>query len=111
MVLWFTSLLLMKYSRLGLGELDVRLLGLRPFLPRAKRLLQPGLHRLGIEVSGDAEDDVVGIDILLVPVQQVLTRDRRNCGVLGNSRVGVVFAVRDNAAFAMDDGLYVIVAA
>src|ERR1019366_7377980 len=43
-------------------------LGLRSFLPRIECLAQRGFHRFRVEVAGDAEDDVVGMHVLLVPV-------------------------------------------
>ncbi len=72
MLLWFTSDLSTGIARLGLGELDVRRLRRRTFRPRLEGLAQLGFHRLGIEVAGDAEDDVVGMDVLLMPVEQIL---------------------------------------
>ena len=112
MLLWFTSVLRTKYKPgFGSRELDVGRFRVGPFLPRIECLAQLGLHRFRVEVAGDAEDDVVGINVLLVPVQQVLAGDRGNRRVLGNAGVRIVLAVGDDAAFAMHDGIHVVVAA
>ncbi len=102
----------MEYTaRFRLCELDVRPLRHRTFRPRLECLTQTRFHRLGIEVAGDAEDDVVGINELLMPADQVLTCYRGDGRVFRNARVRVVFAVDDDAALASDDGVDVIVTA
>ena len=98
MLLWFTSVLLHEVHSPGLGSVNLMsgALRRRSFRPRLEGLAQLGFHRLGIEVAGDAEDDVVGINVLLVPVQQVLAGDRGNGRVLRHARVRIVLAVGDD---------------
>ncbi len=69
-VVWFTSDFSIEVvARRWRRELDVRRLRLRALRPRFKGFAQLGFHLLGIEVAANTEDDVVGLDIFVVPVQ------------------------------------------
>jgi hypothetical protein len=96
---------------LGLMKLDLRLGRHRGLLPALESLPQSTLHCGGIEIAGDAEDDVVGVDILLVPLQQIVAGDGGNGGVFGDAGVRIIGAVGEANGFAAGDGVDVIIAA
>ena len=58
----------------GLGgvECNIRLLRRGASFPGAERLAQLGFHRSGIEVAHETQNDVVGMDVGAVPVNQIL---------------------------------------
>ena len=84
---------------------------LRTFRPRIESLAQPGFHGDGVEVTGDAENDVVGVNVFVVPVDQVLARDGGNGRVLRHAGVGIVGAVGQLDGFALGNFADLVVAA
>src|SRR5581483_10188564 len=83
----------------------------RPLLPRSKRLSQLRLHRAGIEIAGKTENDVVGINVRFMPVEQVLTCDSSDGGVFRNSRVGTLGTVTQFCCLSRNDGTSIVVSA
>src|ERR1700684_3610040 len=63
------------------------------FGPRVECGAQLGFHRGAIEVSTNAENNVVGMHVLAVPVHQILSRYRGHRRVFGLAGVGIVGAV------------------
>src|SRR5579863_8580764 len=76
---------------------------IRTFGPGIERGAQPGFHGGGIEISADAENDVIGVHVLAVPVHQVLASDRGNGRIFRNAGIGIVHAVSQFYGFAMRD--------
>ena len=64
-----------------------------PLRPRCKGLAQTSFHLRRIEVADDAENDVVRVNILAVPVDQILARDGRHGRIFRDSRIRTVCAV------------------
>ncbi len=86
MVLWFTSSFGIKIVT-GLGGivLDFILRERWTFWPRVEGGAQPSFHGGRIEVAANTKNDVVGMNVFTVPVDQVLARDRRDGCILGNA--------------------------
>ena len=97
----------------GLGRIvfDVVLRNVRTFRPRVESLAQPGFYGDGIKISADAENDVVGVHIFVVPVDQVLARDGGDRRVLGDAGVGIVGAIGQLDRFALRNFTDLVVAA
>ena len=97
----------------GLGRrvLHIILRKRRTFRPGVECGAQAGFHGGGIEVAADAENDVVGMNVAAVPVDQILTRDGGDGGVFGHAGVGIVGAVSQLDGFAVRDFADVVVAA
>ena len=66
----------------------------RAFGPRFECRAQLGFHRGGIEVAADTENDIVGLHVLAVPADQILSRHRRDRSVFRHARIGIVGAIR-----------------
>src|SRR6185312_16241330 len=81
------------------------------FGPAFKSGAQLLLHNSGIKVSGDAEDNVVGVNVPGVPVQQILTRNGRHRGVFSLARIRAVGPVAQLGSFARGDLVQIVVAA
>jgi len=79
--------------------------------PGLERGAQFGFHGGRVEVSADAENDVVGMYVLAVPVEQILTRDCGYRGVFRHAGVGIVSAVRQLHRLALRNFANLIVAA
>ena len=97
----------------GLGgfKLDFRRFCSRAFGPIAKSATQLSFHLGGIEVARKSENDVVGMDVCLVPIEQVLPCDRRNGRVFGYPRIWIAGAIRQPRGFAYGNLADVVVAA
>ncbi len=97
----------------GLGGrvLDLVLRNRRTFGPGVECGAQPGFHGGGIEVAADAENDVVGMNVVAVPVDQVLASDGGDGCVFGHAGVGIVGAVSQFDGFAVGNFADVVVAA
>ena len=69
----------------GLGRVIVNFIlrQRRPFGPLVECGAEPGFHCGGIEIAANAKNNVVGMNVLAVPFDQVLARDGRNGRVLG----------------------------
>ena len=60
----------------------------RPLRPGGESLPQLGFHRGRVKVSDEAEENVVWMNVTLMPVEQVVPRDRGDGRVLGNASIG-----------------------
>ena len=69
-----------------------------------------GLHRRGIEVAADADDELA-LEGAIVPGLQVGQRDGADGGELRLARVGTVGAVDQLGRFALGDSVLIVVAA
>ncbi len=96
---------------LGRMDFDFRFRSRRTLWPGCERSLQLGFHGGGIEVTADADDDVVGLNVLLVPVEKVVALDRENGGVFRLARVRTVGSVGELDRFACGDRGGIVVAA
>src|SRR4029077_18576514 len=70
---------------------------------------QSGLHGRRIEIATYAENDVIGVNILLVPVDQVLARDRSDGGVLGHACVRIIGTVSEFGGLTVSDPSHIVV--
>src|SRR5579871_2524676 len=80
------------------------------FRPGVKGRVQLGFHGRGIEVSADAENDLVGMNVLAVPIDQILARNGRDGGVLGFAGVRIVPAIGENGGLASGNLADIVVA-
>ena len=72
---------------------------------------QLGFHRGRIEIAADAENNIVGIHVGFVPIDQVLPRYCSNGGILGDASVGIIGAVCKSSGFALRDLADLVVSA
>src|SRR6266702_667603 len=79
---------------LCLMEFDFWLLKRRAFWPGAECLPKFSFHLRRIEIPRDAQNDVVGVNMRMMPVDQILASDRGNRCVLRNTRIRILRAVR-----------------
>src|SRR6202140_6009409 len=82
----------------------------RTFGPRVECGVQLGFHRGGIEVSTNAENNVVGMHVLAVPVNQILSRYRGHSRVFGLAGVRIIGAVGQFHGLAASDFANFVVA-
>src|SRR5215469_10168970 len=93
------------------GELDPWLARLWSFRPITESLTELGFHAGGIEVADHADDDVVGMSVLRVPVDQVLTGDGVDGRVFFLARVRILRTVGEFYRLAAGDlGGFVVAA-
>src|SRR5580698_9868688 len=83
----------------------------RALFPASKNLTEFGFHGGGIEVASDPQNDVVGMNVGLMPVDEVLACDRGHGRVLGFASVRIVGAVGQLEGFAAGNFADVVVAA
>ncbi len=81
------------------------------FRPGLESPAQLGFRGRRVKVSADTQNDVVGMDISVVPVGQILARDCGDGRVLRRARVGIFRAIRQLDGFAVCDSADLIVAA
>src|SRR5580693_10124378 len=86
----FWNLVITGLSRLEFDFLLFYRLSLRPI---AVDLAKFGFHRGRIKVADDAQDNVVGMYVGVMPVDQILARDRGNRSVFGFTSVRIVRAI------------------
>ena len=94
----------------GMG-LDFRLGNRRSFGQTGEGVLQFLFHRSGIEVATDADDHVVGVDVFLMPGEQVIALDRLERGVLHLASVRIVGTVGKLGGLARGNRAGIVVAA
>src|SRR5262249_2502376 len=93
------------------GDVDFGLRGRRSLGPITESFAELGFHAGGIEVADDTEDDVVGMNVLVVPVDQVLTSDGVDGRVFFLARVRIPGAVGELYGLAAGDlGNFVVAA-
>ena len=91
-------------------EFDFWLLKRRAFWPGAECLPKFSFHLRRIEIPRDAQNDVVGVNMRMMPVDQILASDRGNRCVLRNTRIRILRAVRQLGGFAHRDTADVVIA-
>src|SRR5438309_12047481 len=91
-------------------EFDFWLLKRSAFWPRAERLPKFGLHLRRIEIPRDAENDVVGVNMRMMPVDQILASDGSNRGIFRNTCIRILRAIRQFGGFAHRDTADVVIA-
>src|SRR3954463_9653298 len=82
-----------------------------PLLPIAERLAQGGFHLSGIEIADNPNDDVVGMDVGLVPINQVLSRNCADGRVFRNAGVRICWAIRELHGLSMSNFTDLIITA
>ncbi len=92
-------------------KLDFRFRQFRCFGPRLERGAQLALHGCGVEVAADAEDDAIGVDVILMPVDQILASNGRDGCILGLANVGIIRSICQLRSFAGGDLANLVVAA
>ena len=58
-----------------------------------KSRAQLGFHGSGIEVATDSQNDIVGVNMSFVPVDQILASNGGDGGIFGLTRIGIVGTV------------------
>src|SRR5947208_9746117 len=91
-------------------EFDFWLLKRRAFWPGAECLPKFSFHLRRIEIPRDAQNDVVGVNMRMMPVDQILASDGSNRGIFRNTRIRILRAVRQLCRFAHRDTAYVVIA-
>src|ERR1700730_5420909 len=94
----------------GMG-FDLFLLRRRPLGPRGERLTKFGLHCGRVKIADYSQNDVVGMDIGPVPVEQILPRYGCYGLVLGDSCIRVLLPISELRRLAACDLTDLIVAA
>ena len=79
------------------------------FRPRVECGTQLGFHRAGVEIAAYAKNDVIGMNIVLVPIDQILPSDGGDGGILGLAGVGIVIAICEFGRFACGNCSYLVV--
>ena len=97
-------------ARLGGMVLNVVFRQVGAFGPRLKCGAQLGFHGGGVEVAAYPEDDVIGMNVGFVPVEQILAGDGGDGGVLRLARVRIVGSIRQLGGFARGDSADFIIA-
>ena len=97
-------------ARLGGVVLDLFLRQVGASGPCLKRSAQLGFHGGGIEIAAYAEDDVIGMDVSLVPVDQVLPSDGGDGGILRLTGIGIVRSISQLGGFACGNSADFVIA-
>src|SRR5688572_19770852 len=79
-------------------------------LPVAERTLDFSAHLIGTEIAPDTEDDIFGLEVLPVEVDEVVARYRIDRPVFGDVAVCRILAVDDAVELAKGDGRSIVVA-
>ena len=67
----------------------------RSLRQRTEGFAQTVLHLLRIEIANYAKDDVVGSKVALMPIEQILPRDRCDGPILCLATIGTVFSIAE----------------
>jgi hypothetical protein len=81
-------------------KLDFTFRKVRTFGPGLERSPQLGFHRGRIKIAAHPQDDVIGMNVSFVPVDQILASDGRDGGIFGLTRIGIVRSIREFGGFA-----------
>src|SRR5208282_3086416 len=73
--------------------LDFGLRKIGTFWPRVEGGVQFGFDTSRIEIAGNAENHVIGVNVGFVPVDYILARNGGDGRIFGLASVGIVFAV------------------
>ncbi len=107
----YVGLVDLVVSRLGWFELDFWIGRRRAQGPRREGLAQTRLHLRRIKVADHAENNIVGVDVLAVPLDQILARDRRHGCIFGLAGIGIIRAIREFGCFPSCNLRGIVVAA
>ena len=90
-------------------ELNVGLFDRRSFWPASEGLTKFGFHSGGIKITRYSKDDVIGMNVGVMPVDQILASHCRDSGILWNSRVGILRAISQFDRLARRDAADIII--
>ena len=91
-------------------EFDIGFFPCRTFGPRTELLAQARFHLRRVKISHHAQNDVVGIEVLFVPVHHVRLSDSGNGGIFRHARVRIVSAVGELEGLARGDLCGIVIA-
>ena len=90
--------------------MDFRFFDRRSFRPASEGLAKFGFHSGGIKIARYSKNDVIGINVGVMPVNQIPASDCCHGRILWNTRVGILRAIGEFDRLASGDAADIIVA-